>query len=456
MQSQPQFPESTAKLLEGFKALREAASPEAWRVGSLPRPVALETLAREFDANPPPPPKRPPFDPEEAHRQWQRYLSTQDQTQLERRALRRLCWDPEIAATTEFLHLLEKYDRPLSAPMILGLLGVYHHLWRTQNSGLEQCVAKWLRNYQGYNQVLLHLAKVADEVVGQQAAAQAAVRYTANGKGSARELLIQRGLALDTPYASAVAEAFLNRALRKLEHTKGVQEIRFLCEELIPADRDLLPFQIIANAVKGGIKLASLNSSNPELRDIAKNFVLLEPKLGDPRRHPGRWDNNRLSTEAEIVKSWLSEEDLKFFFDLIMEGQEDRQRRREFWLQYVHRVKNSRVAIGEVDRQRLRLQLNGLRERGRTYASLDDWNASAFVMDFGSAIVVEFSQTGNACSVYEANKTSRGQIGDLQADRFFRSKLKKRPRSPGWFRHDADGNWMFAVQQYLARFGIRD
>lgn len=456
MQSQPQFPESTTKLLEGFKALREAASSEAWSPPLLPRPAALEKLAREFDRNPPAPPERPPFDPEEARRQWQRYLSTQDQTQLERRAVRCLCWDPEIAATTEFLHLLEKYDRQLSAPMILGLLGVYHHLWRTQHSALEQCVAKWLRDYQGYNQILLHLAKVADEVVGQQAAAQAAARYTPNGKGSARTLLTQRGLALDTPYASAVAEAFLSIALRQLERTKGVQEIRFLCEELIPADRDLLLPQTFATAVKRVINIASLNSSNVELRDVAKSFVLLEPRLGDPRRHPGRWDNNRLSAEAETVKSWLSEEDLKFFFDLLMEGQEDRQHRRKFWLQYVHRVKNSRVAIGEADRQRLRLQLNGLRERGRTYASLDDWNASAFVMDFGSIIVVEFSQTGNACSVHEANKTSRGQIGDLQANKFFKSTLKKRPRSPGWFPHDAGGYWRFKVQQYLARFGIRD
>jgi hypothetical protein len=450
MQSQPQIPENTAKLLEGFNALREAAEKRPDPV--LPKPVALEALAHQFRTEVLPPSGPSLFDPEEARRQWQRYLSTQDQTQLERRAIRRLCWDPEIAATTEFLHLLEKYDRPLSAPMILGLLEAYHRLWRTQHSALERCVAKWLRDYQGYNQVLLHLAKVADEIVGQHAAALAAARYTANGKGNARTLLTQRGLALDTPYASAVAEAFLNLALRKLERTKGVQEIRFLCEELIPADRDLLPPETFTTAVKGVIKLASLNSSNPELRDVAKNFVLLEPRLGDPRRHPGRWDNNRLSPEAEIVKSWLSEEDLKFFFDLLMEGQEDRHNRRKFWLQYVHRVKNSRVAIGESDRQRLRLQLTELRKRGRTYASLEDWNASAFVMDFGSVIVVEFSQTNNSCSVHEA-KTS--QI-DLQTDRFSKSRLKKRPYSPGWFIHDAGGSWMIKVQQYLAQFGVRD
>src|SRR5581483_7468762 len=281
-QSQSQFTESTTKLLEGFNILREAASPEAWRTphGSrlLPRPVALEALAHHFEseAEALPLPQPSIFDPEEARRQWQRYLSTQDQTQLERRAVRRLCWDLEIAATTEFLHLLDKYDRLLSASMILGLLDVHHRLWMTQSSTLERCVAKWLRDYQGYNQVLLRLAKVADEVVGQQAAAQAAARCTSNGKGNARTLLTQRGLALDTPYASAVAEAFLNIALRKLECTKGIQEIRFLCEELIPADRDLLLPQTFATAVKGVIKLASLNSSKARMhqRDTGNSFSL--------------------------------------------------------------------------------------------------------------------------------------------------------------------------------------
>jgi hypothetical protein len=50
--------------------------------------------------------------------------------------------------------------------MILGLLGVYHLLWKNRNNDLEQCTTKWLHDYRGYNQILLHLAEVADEVVG--------------------------------------------------------------------------------------------------------------------------------------------------------------------------------------------------------------------------------------------------------------------------------------------------
>lgn len=462
MSNEPQPPEGGIKLLEGFEVLREATSPKVWSAGLqreqlLPGPSALEAVARRFDkeAKEQSPLGRPQFDLEEARKQWQRYLATRDSSQIELRALRRLCWDPEVAATTEFLHLIEGYNRPPSALMILGLLGVYHLLWGSRKDDLEHQVTKWLRDYRGYNPILLRLAEVDDEVVGPHAATRTAARHASDENESARTLLTQRGLALNTPYASAVAEALLNLALRKLERNPDLREVQHFCEKVIPADRDILPLQVFANAVKGLVRLTSSSPTDSALRDVVKNFTLLDSQLGDPRRHLARWDNMRLSSEAETVKGWLSEEDLKFFFDLIMEGQEDRHRRRDFWLRYVPRVRNSRVALGETDRQRLRLQLEDLKKRGRTYATLDDWSASAFVMDFGPVIVVEFSQTGNACSVHEA-KVCREKIGDLQANRFYKARLKKPFNSPGWFRHDSVGRWMREVQQHLALFGVRE
>jgi hypothetical protein len=189
---------------------------------------------------------------------------------------------------------------------------------------------------------------------------------------------------------------------------------------------------------------------------VVKDFVLREERLGDPRRHPGRWDNMGLSAEAETIKGWLSEEDLKFFFDLIMEGQEDRHHRRDFWLRYVHRVTNSSVVIGGADRDRLRRQLNELRTRGRTYANLNARDVSAFIMDFGNALVVEFSRTGHACFIYEAN-TGQRKIVNLQANEFSVSRLKALQAVSERIVHDRSGNWMQKVRQHLAlRYRIRE
>ncbi len=106
MQNEQQPPEGAAKLLAGFATLREAA--KLWNTGLhggrlLPGPSALEVIAHQFaaKAKEQPPPSRPP-DPEEARRQWQRYLTNRDPSQIERRALRRLCWDPEVADTNGF------------------------------------------------------------------------------------------------------------------------------------------------------------------------------------------------------------------------------------------------------------------------------------------------------------------------------------------------------------------
>jgi hypothetical protein len=340
--------------------------------------------------------------------------------------------------------------------MLLGLLGVYHARWGERNDALEQQTGQWLHDYQGSIHVLCQLARITDEVVGRDAALRAA-RSAFEKHWTTRQLLEERRLATNTPYAFAVAGGLLNANLHQLERTGDLDQARYICEKLVLADQTLIRPKAFADAVKRLIALSTRNT-DLRLRDTVKDFVLRKERfgdlLGDPRRHPSRWDNLGLSAEAEAVKSWLSEEDLKFFFDLIMEGQEDRQHRREFWLRYVHRVRNSRVAIGEADRRRLRVQLNDLKKRGRTYAELDDWDASAFVMDFGPVIVVEFSQTGNACSVHEA-KVSREKI-NLQADWFDKAKLKKRPYSPGWFRHDAERKWMSEVRQYLALFGVRE
>lgn len=462
MSNESQPPDGLTKLLEGFMALRETASAKAWSTRFhnnqlLPGPSRLEAVARLLEAEGKQPVRTPPprLDLEEAREQWQRYLTTQDPNQIEWRAVRRLCWDPEVAPTAKFLRLLEGSNRSPSAPMILGLLGVYHLLWDNEKGDLERCVTKWLQTYQGCHPLLHRLCERVDEVSGPHAAEYTA-RSAFENRRSVRSVVEQRGLALSTPYAFSAAGHLINAHLYMLERSRNLDQARYICEQLLPADRDLLLFrpEAFASAVKHLVALASKNQ-DPHLRNVVKDFVLREERLGDPRRHPGRWDNMGLSAEAATVTGWLSEEDLQFFFDLIMEGQEDKHHRREFWLRYVYRVRNSRVAIGEADRQRLRLQLSDLKKRGRAYATLDDWGASAFVMDFGPVIVVEFSQTGNACSVHEA-ASIRQRLGNFQADSFYKTGLKKRLRSPGWFRHDAEGHWRHEVRQYLARFGVRE
>jgi hypothetical protein len=440
----------------GFGTLQEAASPKMWNAGFrkgrlLPGPSAIEALARQLETvgdnslNS----IVPPGNQEEALRQWQHYLKTRDTSQFTKRARRCLCSVPTVARDPRFLTLLEQSGSAPTVSMIAALLGAYHALWdsRGENAVFERRLTHWVHNYQGSYRPLRELTTIINEVVGPQAAPLAA-RSAFHKQSSACHLLEERGLATNTPYASAIAGGILNACVRQLESTGNLNHARYICEQLIPADRGLIRDGAFFNTVKRLVTL-SANTTDFALRDVVKNFVLLDPKLGDPRRYPNRWDTLRLSKEAKIVAGWLSEEDLKFFFDLIMERQEDRHHRRNFWLRYVHRVGNSSVAIGQEDRDRLRSQLSDLKKRGRTYANLNTWDVSAFIMDFGKVIVVEFSRTGNACFFYKVDPDHK-KIINLQAREFSLFNLKIPNRASERVIHDRNGNWMDKVQQHLA------
>jgi hypothetical protein len=76
---------------------------------------------------------------------------------------------------------------------------------------------------------------------------------------------------------------------------------------------------------------------------------------------------------------------------------------------------------------------------------------SAFVMDFGRAVVVEFSEAGNACYVYREEK-GRDPI-PWQAAQVDIHLLKNRRRAGDWLRHVQ--GWEHTFADTLARFGVR-
>src|SRR5581483_8047533 len=282
MQNDQQTPENINKLLEGFETLRETTSSKVWSAGLLGSrlfsgPSRLESLAHQFakEEEKPSPSKPPPIDPEEARKQWQHYLKTRDASQIERRALRYLCWDTEVAATPTFLRLIAQPDRPPSAPMILGLLGVHHALWSTPNDTLERLIVKWLRGYEGYNPVVRHLVAIADEVVGRDAAWRAS-RTAFEKRLTSRQLLEERGLTLQSAYAFTVAAELLKANVQILERAGDLHRAHYICDQLIPTDRDLLKPDTFADAVKRLVTIA-VRATDVQFQDVVKGFVLLEP-----------------------------------------------------------------------------------------------------------------------------------------------------------------------------------
>src|SRR5262249_31530485 len=81
-----------------------------------------------------------------------------------------------------------------------------------------------------------------------------------------------------------------------------------------------------------------------------------------------------------------------------------------------------------------------------------DEDTSAFLLDFGSVWVVEFSRSGNACYIYNSNAFS-GLIPDIWAPLVFRhSRLKRKDHCRARLVHKP--GWQSAMRGLLSREGV--
>jgi hypothetical protein len=202
------------------------------------------------------------------------------------------------------------------------------------------------------------------------------------------------------------------------------------------------------------------SSKNENAKDRLKDFVLSHPNLGDPRL-PGfdsNWDQDSSLTKKVI--EWLSQSDIKFFFELFIQNEEDKQGRKQFWLQFAHLVRGTRVVVSDTDRRRLYRNLtdnSAKYSKSRLLASLSDKQepSTVFLMDFGILKVVEFSLSNNACYFY----SNDGKFEYLDRARFWNTEifsvreLKNQNICTERLSHQA--GWEGKFQRTLALFGLR-
>jgi hypothetical protein len=151
-----------------------------------------------------------------------------------------------------------------------------------------------------------------------------------------------------------------------------------------------------------------------------------------------------------------------FFFESVLPKGEDPQGRKEFWLRYVPSIKRSRPLLCRADKERLR---RDLREKGLKLdhaGTMDEWStASAFLLDFGPVLVIEFSETGNACYIYKQKDIEKVITDFWTLQPFAQRKLRRkdlpherivhRQRKSPWH----SGGWEDSAAQLLAKFDIR-
>lgn len=432
-------------------------------------PVRVERLRRAVEDVGVDRPAKPLFCPDEIVRQWRNFVAGRGPA-LSARSLRYLCWAPDVANTREFRqHLMDaRFD--LRARAIQGLIRSCHMRWDADRCTLAGAVTfarECLRGYRGPNRVLKRW-KDAEDVLFDHAQF---ARDLLSAERTPHDQSTHWNVDEQSPFfvlaMTAAAEAL--RSKRRRASAAAVRDILFW---------NGWPLRSFKEQIGQTLLLPEIEDRVPA--EELKALILSDGRLGDPRLPANQTNWVGVPSEArDRFIQWLSAADIKFFFDHVMRRGQDPHGRKPFWLQYLHRVKRSRTLLSAFHVGRLKQSADkALIQRGsfgRTYAD----NISAFLLDFGNLLVVEFSEPGNACYCYGPT-LARYVVPDFWSQEPFpiwdkgrtdgqvTPSLKQRDvlerltthtigddQLTRGFRFSHTAAWQEIVRQQLAMFGIR-
>ena len=366
---------------------------------------------------------------------------------LNNRAIRYLSWEAEIAISHEF-QAIALTPKRISAWSLQGFVRSVHRRWNTVNGYSLNKVASAIMDYKGRNPLIEKWKKEISYVLNRDAPRNLA-KETMTSSTTWEITASKWGIEHDTEFGNEVLKQCLKFASEK------PLEAEILSEQIV---RRILPSRCwMSDSFKKATQQLLLAS--PEMSqqfiELLKNFVLSDSRLLDPRlpANVNNWigisDNAR-----ELLIQWLSAEDIQLFFDHVLPTRSDPHGRKPFWLKYKDKVKRSRPILSEYDETQWRVNsvTKGKSNYGRMGYGLD---TSAFMLDFGSVMVVEFSKVGNAVYVYRHRDIPNLIDSFWSNSHFPLHKLKQSAKCEERIIHDRNQNWQSKMRTLLAQFGVQ-
>jgi hypothetical protein len=380
---------------------------------------------------------------------WDTYCQSTNPCDFTQRELRTLAWEPAIVEDERFLEYLARRVQEPGPSLLAGLLFSLHARWRHH---IEQGI----------------FPKIFCELVMRCSASSGTIKqYRSNislvtepsGPVSLANIVVNQEISVED-----ALRGFSIPQNTEFHECALVESIRYASSKAIRSDsvafiiEKLLRSPHLGKTALSGVLYDVLNAAQRSDRDgllieRALDFVLLHEHLGDPRIYPQRWltvDKRAL----ELATQLLSREDIEFFFHLAMEADIDRHHRKDFWLRYIGQMKRSRPILCDEDVYRHRSALDKIVARGRKIDSFTyKTESSAFIIDFGSVIVVEFSRTNNSCYFYKPEKFEKLLPKGFWQKAPFHITLKSTYHQYQRIGHSS--GWQARASGLLAEFGIR-
>ena len=333
------------------------------------------------------------------------------------RRIRRLAWTltyaedrlPRIVDTLELRDALQLIEDRFS---ISALIGVFHALlevWNTPGAEiLREFVKRHLADYDGRRRFVQHLRANLEwycEENGATRVAMSLLRDQVNLSDVWSHLNLpdyMRGY----QYFGAVAEVYVTLN-RRLDGEAVADIVNF-----VKMHRDDKTNRAIMSRT-----IEKLGLDAPKgLRQPVQSYIFREWE--DPRLAGGDVSWREVSDEAKrIFTKWITEEDLRFFFDVVAQACNDRKfaYRKAFWLAYFEHISFCRPVLRRNVHNLLRNNPQALeyyRERQPARLTGGAPDQHAFIIQMGNHTFVEFS-TAAACYVYD--DTSRPfELGDSE------------------------------------------
>ncbi|MDA8090621.1 MAG: EH signature domain-containing protein [Nitrospiraceae bacterium] len=392
-------------------------------------------------------PVTPQLPPPEYSEHWKEFLLGRRKI-LDNRTLRNLCWEPEIASDVRFVDYISDKDIQRSSRALQGLVWSCHKKWLTvrknsvfKKESLLDKVRGLIEKYSGTNRVVTKWQNALDIVLSNKGSDIFASDMIENNR-TLKNQAEYWSVDMQTEFFSQTLYVAYKKCMEMLLESGSR---KYFFSELLSSllwDISIFKEQI------GDLILDSRMTQHEELRTSLQNFILGDERLGDPRLRGNnvKWLDIEKDARDRFIQ-WLSKEDIGFFFEHVLPDSVDRQGRKEFWLRYVKNLHGSRPLLCRRDKYRLTWKGH--------YGEISGTN-SAFILDFGNIVAVEFSKVGS-CYLYSANDFKQILPELFGISYFTEADLKNRDLAIEHVRH-ITGNivdWKRTITRFLARNGIR-
>ena len=335
--------------------------------------------------------------------------------------IRQLAWGltysedelPRIVDTPELRDALQLIEDRFS---ISALLGVFHALlevWGTRNAEmLRAFVRRHLANYGGRRRFVLNLRANIAWYCEENGATQLAMNLlrTQAKISDVWSYLNLPDYTHGYRYFGIVGKAYVRHHFEnnhRLERGTVADIIEFV---KVHGDNKTSRAIVSKTIEKLGM------GASEDLRQPVQSYVFREWK--DPRLIGGdvRW--REVSDEAKrIFTKWITEEDLRFFFDIVAQACNDQKfaYRKAFWLAYFEHISFCRPVLRRNVQDLFRNNPQAMqyyRERQPAVLRDGDSDQHAFIIQMGDYTFVEFS-TRAACYVYD-DASRPFELGDSE------------------------------------------